>query len=142
MIERVGTYDIPPQPAVFLSRESFQEVGVKTFGGKFESIFTGFEVGAVEAIALSIHVLTEDPLDSQVRSELGRDAEISVSYYLAFLDGHRGSSERYLSYLKDRDSNLWPVNAHWFVDINGWFVRYVSAKNSSWLKGVHVVSLH
>lgn len=140
MIERVDTYGIPPQPSVFISRGSFEEVGVKTFGAQFESLFTGFEVGAVGAIVLAVHVLTEDSPDADVRPELGKHVEVSVSHFLAFLAGHRGSTEWFLSYLKGRDGNLWPVNARWFVSSNGWFVRYISTENPNWLKGVHVIS--
>jgi len=140
-LKLVRIFDVPSQPAFVTSVGSFQDAEVKSFGANFESMFVGLEVGSVETTSLTVHRVTGDGLlDKKVRDILGGKAELGISRFLAFLVEYRKSSEWFLCYLEGRDGNLWPVNARWYADNDGWFVRYVSDTNPSWLKGVHVIS--
>jgi hypothetical protein len=138
----VRTVGVTAQSATITSKKYFEDVGVKRFGGDFESQFFDLEVLADEATELAVRKLERDSFFTSILIELGGKVETSVPQFRQFLSGNRESSEDWhLFYLRGKNRNLWAVIAEWYPNDDIWGIIVTSVDHfCPWRAGIKVVS--
>lgn len=135
--------ELPPQQPKVIERRHFEEVGVRSFGARFLSVFAGvYACGIDGPSSIRAHMITAAITGVEVREVLGMQGEIPFSLFLAFLWHFRFSPERYLFLLVGGGQRVYEVSASWYGDSEGWFVFFVSPdRRHTWCEGGVVISM-
>ncbi len=149
---------IPASTERFIAREKFvvdtsntAEVRIGFVGDDFQKHFLGKIEEAQCKVTLSIHSLEKASVDGPIRTELGRDREVTTLRCLFHLLSLQGNGQEgalringygSILYIEDEDGNPWSVYVFWSSGSGGWVVSAHSVEDpNEWSAGGKVVSL-
>lgn len=122
----------------FVARESFtQENGFYCWDNFKDNFLDKIEEDVTDT-TLAIHSLKKASLDSLIRNELGPEREeITLTHFFNLLQKQSKGETGHLlvngyaniAYIRDKNGNLWAVDAYWYSGDRYWYVNANSVTN-------------
>jgi hypothetical protein len=143
----IGTMKMGAQLAFVTSPASFSEYLSDIHHSNVIREFCGLEVAAAPAVELALHKVdygADHSPNGRILLELGKKAEVGIAHFVAFLSDNRGTTDRFIFYLRGKNGNLWAVYARWEMggESDFWYVQAYPADkgHSQQYAGAIVVS--